>query len=78
MNGNQIVSNQAVANPGNEWHVAAVGDYNGDDLSDVVMQHDSGSLALWQMNGATIQANLAITGLPGDTQIFSPFQNQRV
>ena len=40
MNGDQIVSNLAVANPGSQYHVAAIADYNGDGRSDIVMRHD--------------------------------------
>ena len=44
MDGAQIVSNQSVATPGNDWHVQDVGDYNGDGRSDVLWRNDSGQV----------------------------------
>jgi FG-GAP-like repeat len=36
------------------WTVRGTGDYDGDGMTDIVLQHQNGSIALWSMNGATI------------------------
>ena len=35
---------------GNDWHIADTGDFNGDRTSDILWRHDSGQLAIWDMN----------------------------
>ncbi len=41
---------------GKDWVIAGVGDYNGDGKSDIVFQNAnaSGSVYVWEMNGAHI------------------------
>ena len=54
MNGATIVSNQAVANLGLDWHVLGTGDFNADGRTDVLLQHNGGQVVMWQMNGSSI------------------------
>jgi hypothetical protein len=64
--GNSIAATAAtaiVANPGPAWKVVGIGDFNEDTKSDILLQHTDGSLALWQMNGATIAAGSVIGSL---------------
>ena len=42
------------ANPGPAWHVRGTGDFYHNGHTDILWQHDNSSLALWDMNGATI------------------------
>src|SRR5256885_866465 len=42
------------AQVGTDWHVAGVGDFNGDGRDDILWQNSSGLIASWQMNGETV------------------------
>jgi hypothetical protein len=61
----------AVGAPGPDWHVAGLADFDGDGKNDVLWRTDSGSLAIWEMNGARIKFNgfvnngTAAVGAPG-------------
>jgi hypothetical protein len=44
----------SVGNPGPRWHVVGVGDYNRDHKTDILLQNDSGEIAIWEMNGTTV------------------------
>ena len=72
MNGNQIVSNLAVADPGSQWHPTAPGDYDGDGLSDTLVVNDNGFVALWEMTGAHIDSNLGVATIGTDWKIVPP------
>jgi ELWxxDGT repeat protein len=47
--------------PDASWHVVDVGDFNGDGSSDILWRNDSGALAEWLMNGATIVQSMTPT-----------------
>jgi hypothetical protein len=49
-----------VAEPGTAWRAAATGDFNGDGYSDIVLQNTNGSLAIWEMNGTSLQNPIAL------------------
>jgi hypothetical protein len=53
-----------LGNPGTAWKVAGVGDFNGDGRSDILWRNDDGTVAEWQMNGAT-PLSTTILGNPG-------------
>ncbi|MEJ0077101.1 MAG: putative Ig domain-containing protein [Alphaproteobacteria bacterium] len=62
MNGTQIkfagyVNNgtDAVGAPGPDWHVERLGDYDGDGKNDLLWRTDSGSLAIWEMDGTRVK-----------------------
>ena len=62
MNGSEIVAGQQVTYQGSavaldsSWSVAAVGDFNGASISDILWRNTSGNLAEWAMNGSTISS----------------------
>jgi hypothetical protein len=60
----KIVSNLEVANPGPQYHVAGVEEFGGDGRSDVLLRHDNGFVALWQMDGNQVVSNTAVAN-PG-------------
>jgi hypothetical protein len=53
-------------NPGASWHVAAVGDYNGDGKSDILFRNDNGTMAICETNGGKIIGSAGL-GNPGST-----------
>ncbi len=60
MNGNTIIGGGQVKNPsgqvhpGTNWKAIGAGDYNGDGLSDLLLQNTSGDVSIWEMNGNMI------------------------
>ena len=66
MNGTTVSSTALVgSNPGPTWHVIGAADTNGDGMSDILWQGDSGQAVVWQMNGTTIVTNAAVGPNPG-------------
>ena len=68
MNGTTIGAASAVsgayAPPG--WLVKTTGDLNGDGLADMLLQNTStGGVALWAMNGSTVQSSAVLSLTPG-------------
>ena len=67
MNGATLSSSSTVTSQGNaiapdaSWSVAGVGDFNSDGSADILWRQSGGSLAIWLMNGATVQSSGAIT-----------------
>ena len=47
------------------WHVKGMADFSGDGRSDIVFQHDSGAVAVWEMSGTTISATNLVNLNPG-------------
>jgi hypothetical protein len=54
MSGTTRIGGGSVGNPGPRWHVVGVGDYNRDHKTDILLQNDSGEIAIWEMNGTTV------------------------
>jgi hypothetical protein len=48
-------------NPGSDWQVAGIGDFNGDGLSDILWQSNEGQVGIWTMNDTEVQASSLIT-----------------
>jgi hypothetical protein len=49
------------------WHIVGTGDFNTDNKTDLLYQHDDGSLAVWFMDGKTLlSASLLNPSFPGD------------
>jgi probable HAF family extracellular repeat protein len=67
MNGASLSSSSAVTYQGNtiapdaSWSVAGVGDFNADGSADLLWRQSGGSLAIWLMNGSTVQSSGTIT-----------------
>ena len=65
MNGvSQISSAVLGPNPGAAWHIRGAGDFNNDGHADIVWQNNDGSVAIWDMNGASI-IGAAVIANPG-------------
>ncbi|WP_428490228.1 beta strand repeat-containing protein [Rhodopila sp.] len=47
----------AAANPGPAWQIRGVDDFSGDGKSDIVLQNQDGSVAIWNMNGTTVASD---------------------
>jgi carboxymethylenebutenolidase len=61
MNGTKRVSEKTIATPKIAgWNVVGARDVNGDRNADLFLQNANGSLAIWEMNGATISAGRLI------------------
>ena len=64
MNGANVIGGGTVSSiPGPSWHAIGTSDFNGDGLSDIQWQNDSGQAAIWEMNG--------INQIAGGSQILS-------
>ncbi len=63
MNGTSILSAGLVANPGPTWHVKGTAILRRRN-TDIVLQNDNGSVALWDLKGTNIIAS-GIVGNPG-------------
>jgi hypothetical protein len=51
MNNGQKIADAVISPMGNDWHFAGLTDANGDHMTDILWQHDNGTVALWEMNG---------------------------
>jgi hypothetical protein len=64
MNGAAIDVSGFLAGMPSDWHIAQVGDADGDGKSDVIWHNRStGQVAVWRMDGLTLTA----TDFPGST-----------
>jgi len=70
-----------LVNPGMEWHLVAIGDYNGDGRDDILWRHDNGLTSDWlgQTNGGFVDnatnfmINLGLEWTIQDPSVFDPF-----
>jgi hypothetical protein len=76
-NGAMVTDNSAnlFANPGNDWQIAGIGDFNGDGRDDILWRHTSGAVTDWLGTGfggmnTDNSANIFATGL-SDWQVQS-------
>jgi FG-GAP-like repeat len=53
-NNNTVISGGSLGNPGPSWHALGTGDFNGDGRSDILLQNDSGEVAIWELNGTSV------------------------
>ena len=73
-----VMSGTAVANPGPGWRVAGTGDFYGDGKSDVLLQNQDGSVAIWEIgNGETI-TQAGLVQLPGGGGVAQPGPSQHI
>jgi hypothetical protein len=67
MNGATLGSSSTVTYQGNaiapdaSWSIAGVGDFNSNGSADILWRQSGGALAIWLMNGSTVQSSAAIT-----------------
>jgi len=67
MNGSAIMSGSNVTYQGNaltpdaSWSIAATSDFNGDGKADVLWRQNSGTLAMWQMDGSTVTSSNTVS-----------------
>ncbi len=67
MDGSAVSSSSAITSQGNvvapdaSWSVAGVGDFNGDGHADLLWRQNTGSVAIWSMNGSSINSSAPIT-----------------
>jgi hypothetical protein len=64
MDGAAIVTNTVFANIREYWHIAEIGDYNGDSRSDILWRDDLGATVLWEMNGPNLVQGLLVNTIP--------------
>jgi hypothetical protein len=73
MNGTAILNanSSLVATLPSQWSIKGTGDFNGDGMSDILLQDTSGNVVIWEMNGITIlNANSSfVTTVPGQWSI---------
>ena len=56
--------------------INGTGDFNGDNKSDILWRQDStGNVAMWQMNGAGLLANILIGNIPTNWTVQSANAN---
>ena len=66
VNGSSIISSQPTTTlgvpvfPDQTWREVTTADFNGDGKTDMLWQHNDGSLADWTMNGSVISASNAV------------------
>ena len=51
---NVLAAGPVGTNPGPSWHIVGSGDYDIDQRSDILWQHDSGQAGVWTMNGLSV------------------------
>ena len=67
MDGSTIVSSAtptyqgSAVSPGSSWSVAGIGDFTGDGNDDILWRNSTGSLAMWLMDGSTIESSATPT-----------------
>jgi len=62
--GNSVLTNQAITAVGMMWHVAGTGDLNGDGRADIVWVEAGGAIVVWEMNGTTITSSAVVGAVP--------------
>ena len=51
---NVLAMGPALSNPGASWKAKDAADFNGDGMADILWQNDSGTPAVWLMNGVNV------------------------
>jgi hypothetical protein len=68
-NGQMHFNGQAsMGNNGPTWHVAGMGDFDGDGKADILFQNDNGMLSVWTMGGANGTTKVGQFNIPNSAQ----------
>jgi hypothetical protein len=67
MQNDALVSGDVVADPGPSWHIEGTGDFNADGHTGIVLQHNNGDVAIWEINGGGQISQAAEVANPGPT-----------
>jgi hypothetical protein len=72
--GNSFNPNVYVGSVGAGWSVAAIGDFNGDGLSDILFRNTNGAFSEWQSTGSGFTPNVLVNSSVGTawTLEYSP------
>ena len=55
-----LATSAMVANPGASWTALGTGDFNGNGLSDILLQNKNGQVAIWEMNGTHLVTSAVV------------------
>jgi hypothetical protein len=77
MHGTTVVQAGYAPDPGPTWHVEGTGDFNNDGKTDIVLQNDSGTVAVWEMSGTTITSASLIANPPSAWHLLGSDENMR-
>jgi len=59
-----------IGNPGGNWALKGVGDFNGDGQSDLLLQDGAGNVGIWALNGSSVIGG-GVVADPGGTWQFA-------
>jgi hypothetical protein len=69
MDGLNITAGKVISQPTTDWKIAGIGDFDGDNKSDILWQNIDGAVAIWQMDGF----NIAAGNIIGQSPIWTTF-----
>ena len=55
------------------WHLASIGDFNGDGRDDLQWRNDNGTFTTWQMDGGTVSPNVFVASVATDWHSVTHF-----
>ncbi|MBI3417303.1 MAG: hypothetical protein HY043_18585 [Verrucomicrobia bacterium] len=55
-----------------DWNIVGTGDFNSDGQTDLVLQHDDGSVAFWLLEGTTINLGVVSYTPPKGWRVVGP------
>jgi hypothetical protein len=64
MNGAAVSSAGSLGNVPTTFSLLQTGDYNGDNMSDLLWRDNLGNTSIWFMNGLTVSSAAAIGNIP--------------
>jgi len=70
MNSGTVASSGTTGMLPGSWNIVGVGDFNGDDFSDILFREEgSGTTAVWEMNGTALASAIFEPGVPTDWHV---------
>lgn len=67
MDHSRVIATVALPNPGAAWHAVAVGDFDGDQKADLLLQNESGQAQIWTTDGTALKGAGLVGPNPGPT-----------